>query len=132
MSEKPIPGIKGGKEIIKRIFHIKEVLKKEIKIVYLENSDMELANLMVSGVDLWLNTPQQPMEASGTSGMKAAMNGIPSLSILDGWWLEGHIEGVSGWAIGAYINENGGGGEWANDAASLYHQLENVIIPTDI
>ncbi len=123
------PRDEGGKEIIKRIFHIKEVLKKEIKIVYLENYDMELAKLMVSGVDLWLNTPQQPMEASGTSGMKAAMNGVPSLSVLDGWWIEGHIEGVTGWAIGDSIKENGGGGEWAKDAASLYHQLENIIMP---
>lgn len=123
------PRDQGGKEIIKRIFHIKEVLKKEIKIVYLENYDMELAKLMVSGVDLWLNTPQQPMEASGTSGMKAAMNGIPSLSVLDGWWIEGHIEGVTGWAIGESIKENGGGGDWAKDAASLYHQLENIIMP---
>jgi glycogen phosphorylase len=77
-------------------------------------------------VDLWLNTPQRPQEASGTSGMKAALNGVPSLSILDGWWLEGHIEGVTGWSIG---HDENGPGDPAAEAASLYEKLESVIVP---
>ena len=76
------------------------LLRDKIKIAYLENYSMEIGKLMTSGVDLWLNTPLPPMEASGTSGMKAAVNGVPSLSVLDGWWIEGCIEGVTGWSIG--------------------------------
>ena len=87
------PQDQDGKEIIKRIFHAKEVLKNNIKIAYLENYDIELGKLISSGVDVWLNTPIPPLEASGTSGMKAALNGVPSLSVLDGWWIEGCIEG---------------------------------------
>ena len=117
-----------GKELIKRVFHFKEALKNEVRIAYLENYDMNLAKLLVAGVDLWLNTPQPPLEASGTSGMKAALNGIPSLSVLDGWWIEGHIEGITGWAIG-----NGSGRaedvRTAQDAASLHDKLESVILP---
>lgn len=116
-----------GKELIKRIFHFQEALKNDVKIAYLEDYDMNLAKFLVSGVDLWLNTPQPPLEASGTSGMKAALNGIPSLSVLDGWWIEGHIEGITGWAIG-----NGSGhdhGHSGRDAASLYDKLESVILP---
>ncbi|MEW6297039.1 MAG: alpha-glucan family phosphorylase, partial [Thermodesulfobacteriota bacterium] len=86
----------GGKELIKRIFQAKELLKRDVKIVYLENYDMDLTKLMSAGVDVWLNTPQPPLEASGTSGMKAALNGVPSFSVLDGWWIEGCIEGVTG------------------------------------
>jgi starch phosphorylase len=116
-----------GKELIKRVFHFQEALKNDVRIAYLENYDMNLAKLLVSGVDLWLNTPQPPLEASGTSGMKAALNGIPSLSVLDGWWIEGHIEGITGWAI-----RNGSGrdeGRSDQDAASLYDKLESVILP---
>ena len=87
---------------------------------------MTWGSRMTSGVDLWLNTPQRPYEASGTSGMKAALNGVPSLSILDGWWIEGCLEGVTGWAIGH-------GGEAAEDsaseAASMYDKLESLIVP---
>ena len=90
---------------------------------------MEVAQRMTSGVDLWLNTPQPPLEASGTSGMKAALNGIPSLSVLDGWWIEGLIEGVTGWSIG----EKGSGqpttADRARDALSLYQKLEHAILP---
>ncbi|MCI0552632.1 MAG: alpha-glucan family phosphorylase, partial [Anaerolineae bacterium] len=82
--------------------------------------------MITSGVDVWLNTPQPPLEASGTSGMKAALNGVPSLSILDGWWIEGCIEGVTGWAIGEKTEE---GHERSKDAASLYDKLEHVVIP---
>ncbi len=84
--------------------------------------------MLVSGVDLWLNTPQPPMEASGTSGMKAALNGVPSLSVLDGWWIEGHIEGVTGWAIGD-DPEQGGSQDPHSHAQSLYQKLEQVIVP---
>jgi starch phosphorylase len=77
---------------------------------------------MVSGTDIWLNTPHKPYEASGTSGMKAAMNGVPSLSTLDGWWIEGWIEGVTGWAIGTMA-------EGADDAEDLYTKLEEVVVP---
>ncbi|MBI3948851.1 MAG: alpha-glucan family phosphorylase [Acidobacteria bacterium] len=118
-----------GKEIIKRIFQFKDLLKKDIRIAYLENYDIELGKMITSGVDVWLNTPQPPNEASGTSGMKAALNGVPSLSILDGWWIEGHIEGVTGWAIGENGRRAGESQDRSSDAASLYDKLEQVIIP---
>ena len=85
--------------------------------------------MMTAGVDVWLNTPQPPMEASGTSGMKAAVNGVPSLSVLDGWWIEGRIEGVTGWSIGP---PDGGANVAANhgkDAVSLYDKLEHIVMP---
>ena len=94
------PRDEGGKAIIRRIFEAAAALAKDVRIVYLENYDMTLGKLLCSGVDVWLNTPVRPQEASGTSGMKAALNGVPSLSVLDGWWVEGHIEGVTGWSIG--------------------------------
>ncbi len=117
----------GGKDVIRRIFQAKEQLKNEIKIVYLANYDIELCQLMTAGVDLWLNTPEPPQEASGTSGMKAALNGVPSLSVLDGWWLEGWIEGATGWAIGR--PEESDSADRSNDAAMLYDKLEYVILP---
>ena len=123
------PQDQGGKELIKRIFQAKEALKDAIKIAYLENYDMALGKLMTSGVDVWLNTPQPPLEASGTSGMKAALNGVPSLSILDGWWIEGCIEGVTGWAIGETVRETGESSERSKVVLSLYDKLEQVIIP---
>ena len=123
------PQDQGGKELIQRIFQLKEALKDNIKVAYLENYDLELGETITSGVDLWLNTPQPPLEASGTSGMKAALNGVPSLSVLDGWWIEGCIEGVTGWSIGA----NGRGAEEAvdrsKDASSLYEKLEQIVAP---
>jgi starch phosphorylase len=85
-----------------------------------------LAKHIVSGVDLWLNTPQKPQEASGTSGMKAALNGVPSFSVLDGWWLEGHVEGVTGWSIGDSWRAESDASE---EIASLYEKLESVILP---
>ena len=117
-----------GKELIKRIFQIKQALSHDIRIAYLENYDMELGKLITSGVDLWLNTPEPPMEASGTSGMKAALNGVPSFSVLDGWWIEGCIEGITGWAIG----QNGRQTEKPNrsqEVQSLYDKLEWDILP---
>ena len=90
-----------GKDMIRRIVQAAKQLDRDVRILYLDNYDVTLARLMTAGVDLWLNTPQRPLEASGTSGMKAAHNGVPSLSVLDGWWVEGHIEGVTGWSIGS-------------------------------
>ena len=75
-------------------------MRGKISLVYLENYNMDVASRFIPGVDLWLNNPMRPLEASGTSGMKAALNGVPNFSVLDGWWIEGHIEGVTGWAIG--------------------------------
>jgi starch phosphorylase len=105
-------------------------------VVYLEDYDIAMARRLVAGVDLWLNTPQPPLEASGTSGMKAAMNGVPQLSVPDGWWMEGCIEGVTGWSIGGGNDGNGtaepagtGMDEQAYDAESLYNKLETVILP---
>jgi len=118
-----------AKELIQGVFRAREELNSVIRVAYVENYDMELGQLLTSGVDLWLNNPQPPLEASGTSGMKAALNGIPSLSTLDGWWIEGWIEGVTGWAIGedrrgAHVTRDD-----AKDADSLYSKLENVILP---
>ena len=119
-----------GKELIKRIFQAKVALKDHVKIVYLANYDLEVGKLLTAGVDIWLNTPQPPLEASGTSGMKAALNGVPSFSVLDGWWIEGCIEGVTGWAIGERCDPtNTGDDRSACDAASLYEKLDQVVIP---
>jgi starch phosphorylase len=123
------PQDQGGKELIKRIFQAKEQLKHDVRIAYLENYDMELGKMITSGVDLWLNTPQPPMEASGTSGMKAALNGVPSLSVLDGWWMEGHIEGITGWAIGEARRGHEESSNGRKDAQSLYNKLEHMILP---
>ncbi|WP_435628534.1 alpha-glucan family phosphorylase [Candidatus Ferrigenium straubiae] len=119
-----------GKEVIRRIHEISEVLKGKIKLVYLEDYGIDLAKLITSGVDLWLNTPQPPLEASGTSGMKAAVNGIPSFSILDGWWGEGCIEGITGWAIGGDKDASMASHDnRAEDAHALYNKLEMIILP---
>jgi len=115
-----------GKELIRKIVQVSQQLRGQIDIVYLENYNINLAKRMVSGVDLWLNTPKKPQEASGTSGMKAAHNGIPSLSILDGWWIEGCIEGFTGWSIGSACDIESSDQE---DAASLYDKLQNIVIP---
>jgi len=120
------PQDQDGKELIKKIFEMKKALRQEVRIAYLEHYDISLSRTIISGSDLWLNTPQAPLEASGTSGMKAALNGVPSLSVLDGWWIEGCIEGVTGWAIGGR-GESPGDPE--KDATSLYDKLERVIIP---
>src|ERR1700730_17241772 len=122
----------GGKEIIKRIFKAKKALKKDVTIVFLDDYNMDLGGKITAGGDLWLNTPQYPLEASGTSGMKAALNGVPSLSILDGWWVEGHIEGVTGWSMGeTHLGDPGPDTlvNHAEDAESLYAKLESVILP---
>ncbi|MCZ7560828.1 MAG: alpha-glucan family phosphorylase [Burkholderiaceae bacterium] len=119
-----------GKDLIRQIFAQIAKLKGQLTVAYVEDYDIAAARRMVAGVDLWLNTPQPPLEASGTSGMKAAMNGVPQLSVLDGWWIEGCIENVTGWAIGDGNTGNGGGiDERAFDAESLYNKLETVILP---
>ncbi|MCW9023660.1 MAG: alpha-glucan family phosphorylase [Gammaproteobacteria bacterium] len=119
-----------GKRLIREIFRIKEALNQDIRIAYLPDYDMEIGRLMTSGVDLWLNTPLPPMEASGTSGMKAAINGVPSLSVLDGWWIEGCIEGITGWAISDTEQQTLDTTLGASSEADvLYSKLENIIIP---
>jgi starch phosphorylase len=125
-SGKAHPQDQGGKEMIRRVIQAFESLRGYVKGVYLENYDMDWAKALTSGVDLWLNTPQPPLEASGTSGMKAALNGVPSLSVKDGWWTEGHIENVTGWAIGPEGPEGHG---LSLDADSIYHKLEESILP---
>jgi starch phosphorylase len=124
------PRDEGGKELIRRIVAVAHQTGDQIPIVYLENYDMDLARQIISGADLWLNTPQRPLEASGTSGMKAAHNGVPSFSTLDGWWIEGCLEGQTGWAIGGR-EEGAADADQINrrDAEDLYQKLENVIAP---
>lgn len=120
-----------GKKNIERIVKTARELADDIKIVYLNNYDMDLALKMVSGVDVWLNTPMRPREASGTSGMKAAHNGVLNFSILDGWWIEGHIEAYTGWSIGPQPLESSLALSTDEaDADDLYRKLENEVIPT--
>ncbi|HEX5236232.1 MAG TPA: alpha-glucan family phosphorylase [Silvibacterium sp.] len=117
------PADEPGKAMIRHVIELAHRLNSDkLKIVYLENYEWTLGALLTGGVDLWLNTPKRPYEASGTSGMKAALNGVPSLSILDGWWIEGWIEGVTGWAIADRDDEGG-------EAVSLYEHLEQTILP---
>jgi starch phosphorylase len=94
------PRDESGKALIRQVHALREQLAPEVRVVYLPGYDMDQAALLVAGCDVWVNTPQAPLEASGTSGMKSALNGVPSLSVLDGWWLEGCADGVTGWAIG--------------------------------
>jgi len=119
-----------GKKLIQEIYEYKTRLKDEIQIVYLENYNMDIAQKLTSGVDVWLNTPMPPMEASGTSGMKAAHNGVINFSVLDGWWIEGCVEGLTGWAIGPSpdqaINEDK---RRKREIADIYSKLEYIIIP---
>ncbi len=118
-----------SKDLIRRIFQAGEALKPDVKVAYLANYDTWLARLLTGGVDVWLNTPQPPNEASGTSGMKAALNGVPSFSTLDGWWLEGHIEHFTGWSIGTPVIHGPEGYDCSGDADCLYEKLEKVIVP---
>jgi starch phosphorylase len=124
LAGKAHPRDEGGKQLIEALQRHARELERSIPVVYLENYDMALARVLVAGVDVWLNTPLRPLEASGTSGMKAAFNGVPSLSVLDGWWIEGCIEGVTGWAVGG-ADDSGG----ADDAQALYRKLEEVVLP---
>jgi starch phosphorylase len=119
------PQDEGGKSLIRRVVETSARYNSDLlRIAYIPNYDMEWGRLITSGVDLWLNTPKKPQEASGTSGMKAALNGVPSLSVLDGWWVEGWIEGVTGWAIEGSEDVTG-----RTEADSLYTKLANAILP---
>jgi len=120
------PKDEAGKKLIARIFQLGDQLRGDVRVVYIPDYAMRVASYLVAGVDLWVNTPNKPREASGTSGMKAAMNGVPSLSVLDGWWIEGHIEGVTGWSIGETWR---GDSDDAVEAESLFDKLEYVIVP---
>jgi starch phosphorylase len=117
-----------GKALIKKVFEAAKELGKKVRMVYLPNYDIDVAKIMIPGVDVWLNTPQLPHEASGTSGMKAALNGVPSLSILDGWWIEGCVENLTGWAIDGKARKNAKDTS-AQDAEALYDKLQNVVLP---
>jgi glycogen phosphorylase len=124
MAGKAHPQDTAGKQLIESLHaHMRE-LAGDIRVVFLPDYDMALALLMVSGSDVWLNTPLRPLEASGTSGMKAAFNGVPQFSVLDGWWVEGCLEGVTGWAMGEDSPTANG-----HDAMALYDKLEKVILP---
>lgn len=120
----------GGKENIHTIFEAAKQMGHEVKVVYLQNYEMALALELVSGVDVWLNTPMRPREASGTSGMKATHNGVPNFSVLDGWWIEGWVEGVTGWSIGPAPTETTlAENNESADIEDLYCKLENVVLP---
>lgn len=116
-----------GKSIIKNIFVAAKELKGLINVVFVENYEMSIAKLICAGVDLWINTPLRPREASGTSGMKAALNGVPSFSVYDGWWVEGHVEGVTGWTIGK--EERTPPDDMKELVDDMYDKLERVILP---
>lgn len=117
-----------GKQLIQKIFRLQKQLSKPLRLVYLPDYDMIMTRLLVAGVDVWLNTPQPPLEASGTSGMKAALNGVPSLSVLDGWWHEGCIEDVTGWGIGSGPQPVTSV-DAIDRADALYGVLRNKVIP---
>jgi starch phosphorylase len=119
-----------GKQMIKEIRQQAEFFGDRLKIVYLPNYNMDVASRLIPGVDVWLNNPLRPLEASGTSGMKAALNGVPNFSVLDGWWIEGHIEGVTGWSIGPPPTETSTDVNHSDeDVQDLYKKLEEMIIP---
>jgi starch phosphorylase len=115
LAGKAHPHDEEGKRLIALLHERARALAGAVTVAYLPDYDMAMALNLVSGSDVWINTPLPPLEASGTSGMKAALNGVPSLSVLDGWWIEGCIEGVTGWAV--------------QDAASLYEKLEHTVLP---
>ena len=125
-SGKAHPRDEGGKQLIRDIYGSAKHLEEEIPVAFLENYDMDTGLAITSGVDIWLNNPVRPMEASGTSGMKAAMNGVPNCSILDGWWPEGCQHGVNGWAIGGPEDDR----DDERDANNIYSVLQNDVLPT--
>ncbi len=124
LAGKAHPHDEGGRRLIEQLNDHIDELAASVSVVFLPNYDMALAQTIVAGVDVWLNTPLRPLEASGTSGMKAALNGVPSLSVLDGWWIEGCIDGVTGWAVGNSAPSSNG-----NDALILYDKLEHTVLP---
>jgi starch phosphorylase len=114
------------------VHEARDALQGSVSVAYLPNYDMDLGKLLCAGVDVWLNTPLPPHEASGTSGMKAALNGVPSLSVLDGWWIEGHVEGVTGWAIEDGVSPSSRTTSQeleARHAAGLYAKLAEQVLP---
>jgi starch phosphorylase len=148
LAGKAHPHDEGGKQLIELLHAHLRALADSVPMAFLPDYGMALSQLLVSGVDVWLNTPLRPLEASGTSGMKAAFNGVPNLSVLDGWWIEGCIEGVTGWAIGRQSEtdqtcapssciegvtglaiESASASGDADDAAALYDKLENKVLP---
>ena len=124
-SGKAHPRDQGGKQLIRDIFESAHQIADEIPVAFIENYDMHTGLMMTSGVDIWLNNPIRPMEASGTSGMKAAMNGVPNCSILDGWWPEACLHGVNGWAIGNAEDDR----DDDRDAENIYNVLQHDVIP---
>ena len=127
-SGKAHPADGAGQGLIKKIFEISQRPEFLGKIIFLEDYDMQLARRLVSGVDIWMNTPTRPLEASGTSGEKAEMNGVVNLSVLDGWWVEGYRKGA-GWALPQERTYQNQGYQDALDAATIYSLLENEIVP---
>jgi glycogen phosphorylase len=123
LAGKAHPQDENGKHLIEQLYTHARAVSDTLPVVYLPDYDMALAQTMTAGVDVWLNTPLPPFEASGTSGMKASFNGVPSLSVLDGWWIEGCIEGVTGWAIGDVS------GMPDDNPRLLYDKLEQVVLP---
>lgn len=119
------PRDEGGKKLIRDVFGGAASVGDVIRTVYVENYDMHWGALITAGVDVWLNNPMRPQEASGTSGMKSALNGVPSFSVRDGWWIEGHIEGVTGWSVGNAEDEE----DHESEVNSLYTKLATDIIP---
>lgn len=124
------PNDEQGKQMIQEIKKQAEFFGDRLRIIYLPNYNIDVASRLIPGVDLWLNNPLRPLEASGTSGMKAALNGVPNFSVLDGWWIEGHIEGITGWSIGpspteitTIVNHSD------EDVQNLYEKLEKTIMP---
>ncbi|MDR1978754.1 MAG: alpha-glucan family phosphorylase [Synergistaceae bacterium] len=126
------PNDNGGKAVLQRIKKTAKDLEDTIPIVFIDNYNMEIASLLTQGVDLWLNTPVRPREASGTSGMKCTMNGIMNFSVLDGWWIEGWIEDVTGWSIGPEpsVSDYDHHYDESLDVIDLYDKLQKKIIPT--
>jgi starch phosphorylase len=120
-----------GKQIIKDLHSFMQKSSDLVRVAFLPNYDVELASFICAGVDVWLNTPRPPLEASGTSGMKCALNGVPSLSTVDGWWLEGGVQGVTGWVVRSSLNEGGTSiaDQDSADADELYRQLEEQVLP---
>ena len=125
-SGKAHPRDEGGKALIRRIHQTARALAKKITVVYVPGYDMALGAVLTAGVDVWLNTPEKPKEASGTSGMKACLNGVPNLSVLDGWWIEGWVEGVTGWSLDDDWRKPG---DLATETETLYRKLEEVVLP---
>lgn len=127
-SGKAHPADEAGKALIRKVFWHMGELRDTVRCFYIPDYDIDTAKRMIPGVDLWLNTPARPKEASGTSGMKAAHNGVPQLSVLDGWWVEGHLDSITGWSIGPMPNEeNENTNDDAADARELYEKLDLIL-----